>query len=501
MISFFPLLDTWCHLSEYRGGSFEDTNGSGCQAKQLENTPAQVATLPAQRILGGIGCIDEERAPSGNAAKPVLIMSSSSGRFERRIIFPRQQVASPPSTENSDFSSTIFSTNTCTPHHRNELEVNSSFDSFSSSRDQEGDAIAQIPQSPDPKDSQDRQSILHPTAAVGDSASSPVPLISILRPSSKFASLSRNAGKTSVNKIPSVESDIPSLASTVSQSSVDDAAAFQQIKNAVALAKVSSGALRNPKTSFAHSEHKKISFDPRVWVREFSRSKEEEETTWFSSNDLETFKREVIQLMMERSETELVPTGTGRFVPRKVIPPSKAFFSNKALQLESEEDIALSESISEKVETRRKLAEQQVKRVLIVDPHDICIKLFTKGLRSIFPHIETVGVSTCEEALAHCESVSFDMILVEQRLKHIQHHQIHKCSISSGAELLKALKVKMEEAVLIGVSARLREDAVKLKTAGADICWPKPPPKMDEACADTLLRLVVERRGLVSLPP
>jgi hypothetical protein len=115
-----------------------------------------------------------------------------------------------------------------------------------------------------------------------------------LRPSSKFLdspqkklslgstpeSSPRSVKIIVVDKIPSVESDIPSLASSISQSSLDDA-----MKNPPAYSG-RPGRIRSlsvPVTK-ADEQKQKISFDPRVWVREFRRTPEEKEVTWYSTN-------------------------------------------------------------------------------------------------------------------------------------------------------------------------------------------------------------------------
>lgn len=315
--------------------------------------------------------------------------------------------------------------------------------------------------------------------------------------------LSVHSKTTAVDKIPSVESDIPSLASTLSLSSFEECAQETPVRetttNPPPMPRPSHAMnTRSVSAPVTTSDHKKISFDPRVWVREFQRCPSEEKVTWYSNRDLEGFKEEAIKLIMACAETELVPTGTGRFVPRKVVPKTKAFFSHRALRLDAVED-----NESNQKDLAKKIAQQrEIRRILIVDCHDICLKLFTKGFKNILPHVEVVGAVSWDDALKKSCGQSFDVILVEERLKLFRHEADRNLSsntrngteLASGAALIRALKDNLEGALFIGVSTRLQEDAAKLKAGGADICWSKPPPKLDDFVADEILRALLLRR-------
>ena len=361
---------------------------------------------------------------------------------------------------------------------------------------------------------QSQRLILPPTTprtSRGRTVSCDLPLRSILRgpKSSKLHGAmqtpsSNRSRSIVVDKIPSVESDIPSLASTISLSSVEDAActAHQETSSNLPLPSRPSQqrTVRGLSAPEIQMDRKKISFDPRVWVREFQRTPGEVKVTWYSNKDLEAFKTEAIKLIMANSETELVPTGTGRFVPRKVVPKSKAFFSHRALRMDAVEDV---ENDQREI-ARKNVQQREIRRILIVDPHDICVKLFAKSFKNILPHVEVVGTVSSEEALERSLSQTFDVVLVEERLK-LFHQQEDRqllakrnktnCqNLASGASLIRALKEQLDKALFIGVSTRLREDGRKLKEGGADLCWSKPPPKMDDCIVDEILRALLLRR-------
>ena len=317
------------------------------------------------------------------------------------------------------------------------------------------------------------------------------PLCSILRSSGRFknrvSSESTRPATVAVDKIPSVESDIPSLASTMSQSSVEEVGS--PIRRPIF-----------PRYSVPTTKtNRKISFDPRVWVREFRRTRSEEDITWYCSEDLETFKADAIKLIVESSETQLVPTGTGRFVPRRnFAPEGKVLFSHRALRLDPTEDLNSDERLS----SRKNAQEREIRRILIVDPHDICIKLFAKAFKHVFPHVEIVGTVSSDDALERYRAKPFDVVLVEERLK-LFHHQDNQfqsnrecINLASGAALIQALKEINDRALFIGVSNRLREDSPKLKAAGAGMCWSKPPPKLDDSMADEILQALLTKRRM-----
>jgi CheY-like chemotaxis protein len=250
------------------------------------------------------------------------------------------------------------------------------------------------------------------------------------------------------------------------------------------------------------SRGKSISFDPRIWVREFQRSPEEHETTWYTEDDMNRFKRHALALVMACNNTEILPTGTARTLSRPVS-TAKAFFTHSALTLDCEDD----PTEAMKNETYRgSVAQSEMKSVLLVDPHDICLTLFTKAFKSLLPNVELCTATSSEEALGLiARGKIFDIILVEERLKQLFHCQNSKSAqitsrkdqSHSGSAFFRTLSTIpcTQDALFIGVSAHLEKDKGSLEDSGVDLCWSKPPPKMSQGLRDKLLKILLLKRG------
>lgn len=232
----------------------------------------------------------------------------------------------------------------------------------------------------------------------------------------------------------------------------------------------------------------RVCFDPYVWVHEFKRDKDEFENTWFSIDEMEQFKKRAIELVS--NAVQLVPTGTGRLV-QKHPSRTKAIFTNPALLADDDE-----ESIT-------KLAETHIRRILVIDPHDLCAKLFGKSLRKILPHADIEISQSRDEAIRRIEKCrtgnTFDLILVEERLKMVQDRNNENVS---GSALIKMLKKKYDQSVrktdltlFIGVSAHFEQDKAKLFKGGATLVWQKPPPTLDMEMRDKILEELLIIRG------
>lgn len=339
------------------------------------------------------------------------------------------------------------------------------------------------------------------------------PLRSILR-SKTYASLDENKVQVSkvpsmvemskvpsmveVTKIPSVDSDMPSLASSVGNDSQSSSCDCEE------------GVTCTLKQH--HRAGKCISFDARIWVCEFERVAGECEATWYSAKDLQGFKQEAIQRILQYTkQSQLIPTGTGRTVNLQTPSRSRALFSHIALRaLDGEKDTTTSRDPG----FRQAVLENEIRNILLVDPHDIFLKLFTKALKSAMPHVTVTACTSSEEAMEHFDPASgkkrrFDLVIIEERLKifHRQHRnggatERHghdygsaKDHHASGSALLRTLSSGDSKSVFVGVSARLAEDGDRLKESGADFCWSKPPPPMNQVLIDDLLRALLLKRG------
>lgn len=98
-----------------------------------------------------------------------------------------------------------------------------------------------------------------------------------------------------------------------------------------------------------------VSFDPRVWVYQFERSREEFDTTWFSEKEMMRFKKQALIKIFVHAvrQQELIPTGTGRIIQRPVRIQTRALFTNPALTMEGDTDDYVL------MDPKRKLAEKR----------------------------------------------------------------------------------------------------------------------------------------------
>jgi CheY-like chemotaxis protein len=234
-----------------------------------------------------------------------------------------------------------------------------------------------------------------------------------------------------------------------------------------------------------------VVFDPRVWITIFERSTEEKSLTWYTSSEMERFKRAAIEKIYQNCNTELVPTGTGRLV-RRPVHQCKALFTHPALTLDGEDN--------DDEMTIQRLAKGEMKSVLIVDPHDICLKLFGKAIRTMLPHLTISTARSSEEATKRLmEHKRFDMVIVEERLGlfHDKGDPNRSHPNESGSALIQLLSSQAggSETLWIGVSAHFETDEERMKDSGADFQWPKPPPSFNKDMRDTLLKALLIKRG------
>eukprot|EP00977_Amphora_coffeiformis_P023906 scaffold14699_cov170-Amphora_coffeaeformis.AAC.3 len=294
---------------------------------------------------------------------------------------------------------------------------------------------------------------------------------------------------SSVEKVSSVESDLPSLAGSSQSES------REEMRRIFPGSATNNNKLERSSTSLSS---RAVAFDPRVWIREFERTPDEHEaSTWYSTKELEHFKLAAVERIIAFSEIEILPTGTGRSVPKRSTYLGKALFSHQALGTDKE---------VKKEALFRAVLQNELRRVLVVDSHEIFLKLFVKMLSPLLPHAQIVVAAGAAEALQEAEKGRFDLILVEERLKpssltsapnttkNTSHPLPTEEESRSGSALMKRLQVKHGRALYIGVSAKLREDLPRMQSVG-DICWSKPPPHMNSNLVrDLLHKLLVKRQ-------
>jgi len=324
---------------------------------------------------------------------------------------------------------------------------------------------------------------------------------------------------------------------------------------------------------------RKIRFDPRVWVHEIQRPKAESANIWYTARELEKFKTDAVQrirkwtLKNSRKSSfspNMIGTGTGRIIntsssrreDRRRSPitnqqrTSKAFYTNPALTMDADEDE--DESASELRQKRNRLAKEQVANILIVDSHDIFLKLLSKGVKSMLPHANITTAYTGLEAMEKIETArieinapplggrkssssskgifsthGFDMIIIENRLKHYKPGQTQYGRDSknlsnpsmqmSGSSLIQRIIYETKAAmtstaststpnlgeanvsrrypIVIGMSAYLACDEAQLMASGSDFVWGKPPPKMNEELRDQIVSTLMRKRNIAANGP
>lgn len=169
--------------------------------------------------------------------------------------------------------------------------------------------------------------------------------------------------------------------------------------------------------------NKRVSFDPHITVYEFGIADYEKRggEKWWGEEELAQFKQEAIQRIRLRSSSGstnkvILPTGTGRALA--VMPTTNTTsgmggggggsgrkaastgisFNHPALRCCEDELLFDSEckktstssylatSSSSKESMLNRCLTQEIRNILVVDPHEIFLALFTKSLRFMFPH-------------------------------------------------------------------------------------------------------------------
>lgn len=323
----------------------------------------------------------------------------------------------------------------------------------------------------------------------------PKPLPSILR-SRRFAKEKLPASPPKVEKRSSIGSDIPSLAASESQSSLDESEEEEQQPELSPLQRHQSEVLPSQHKGPRRPRARSISFDPKIWVREFERTEIERKTIWYTPEEMGHFKQEAITRIMLHTG-DLVPTGTGRMVQR---PGKNVLFSHAALRDDEDGPLIVDPKCAARRQFRDAVVKNEIRRILLVDPHDICLNLFSKSLKILLPHATITTATSSAQALRCVEEskTRFDIILVEERLMIFHRQRADACEnskiLASGSDLIRKLQSSCAKSLFIGVSAWILQDRDRLTQSGADVCWSKPPPILDQALLDQLLQKLLIRR-------
>ena len=144
-----------------------------------------------------------------------------------------------------------------------------------------------------------------------------------------------------------------------------------------------------------------------------------------------------------------------------------------------------------------KILSKEIQHVLIVDTSLSTLKLFKRHILSMFPHAQIHTASSGEEALDKIDrkasDTRYDLVTVEEHLD--------DSTGLSGSELLRLLSESentspsKKQSLKIGVSVSLGEDCESLRKGGADLFWPKPPPKPSNCLRNQVLNLLLSKRG------
>ena len=237
--------------------------------------------------------------------------------------------------------------------------------------------------------------------------------------------------------------------------------------------------------SFSGKPKRRISFDERVSVREF------ESNSWHMVRDSEQ-----LSPIIGRKPAITVPAvilcprdhqqqGGYDFLPFPHCPSSPP--STRA------------SSISSTSFSLQGLLQHEIRRILMVDPHDIFLTLFSKRLQQAMPHpVEILTAHSSDEALDLCSKQSFDVIIAEERLS-LFHRHTGGAKVTSGSALLGHLRQhspkQFQHALLIGVSAHWQSDHATMVQSGADCCWSKaPPPTLNKTMLEELLHTLLLKR-------
>jgi hypothetical protein len=167
--------------------------------------------------------------------------------------------------------------------------------------------------------------------------------------------------------------------------------------------------------------NRRVCFDPHITVHEFGVTCFERRGggKWWNEYELEEFKREAIQRIRSRSAI-IVPTGTGRAlaVPtrdagggrvRPVVAGGGGIsFNHPALGCEDEYDPrdACARASSRDGAILGHLS-QEIRNILVVDPHEVFLTLFRKSLKHIIPH----AAGECHRSIIICRVRASDRVV------------------------------------------------------------------------------------------
>jgi CheY-like chemotaxis protein len=233
---------------------------------------------------------------------------------------------------------------------------------------------------------------------------------------------------------------------------------------------------------------RRISFDERVSVREY------ESNSWINIKDM----------------AELSPiAGCGKrtliAIPQMIAFPTGCYATAAADACDSTTSTTTNSTNSLITPSLSPMLHREVRSILLVDPHDIFLTLFSKRWKEALPHVNIVTAHSSEEALqlTATRQASFDIIVVEERLSLFHRQQRVGNKLTSGSALISHLIKQQQQKVnqkglFIGVTAHWQSDHATMVQSGADFCWSKAPPptlRNNRALLEELLHTLLLKRG------
>ena len=318
--------------------------------------------------------------------------------------------------------------------------------------------------------------------------------------------------KTPLTMTSSIESDMPSLTSlsTVSDSTSTSIPSMS-----------SDNTIRTDANQEASSERKAVRFDPRVWVHEYDRTAADRKALWFTVQDLNTFKFGAMQCIMAYNSrmSSAAVTKTHFKVSRKK-QTSSVLFSHPALGIDNDYDdcdmdsnslrtIAAHSPLATTIAGRNRIvnqfreavAENEIRHILVVDPQEICLKLYTKGLRHMFPNSTIVTAPNEKEALRQVHELagksksgnSFDVVIYDEPAS----REDMDLSSGSSTTLFETINHSIKSPglnIMVMSSPRIATSQSRC-FPDTDLRWTKPPPSMTDTLRDSMLKTLLMKRG------
>ena len=321
--------------------------------------------------------------------------------------------------------------------------------------------------------------------------------------------------KVCLSMTSSIESDMPSLTSLsiVSDSTSSSIPSMNSDDSRTIIEDCNYDAL---------PARKAVRFDPRIWVHEFDRTDADKKALWFTVQDLNAFKFGAMQCIMAYNSRVQIKATTQRSNSTLKSRTGRVLFSHPALGNDNEYDhyvtdyprtdldsISTSATNSPLVgatngrknmvhQFREAVAENEIRNILVVDSQEICLKLYEKGLRRLFPNAMIMTARNKEEAMHHIQELSsktksgndFDVV-VNDDAKSFEEHN------SSDLTLFQNINqsIKTPGLNISVVSQRIATSQNRYMPEATDLRWTKPPPSMNDELRDQMLKTLLMKRG------